>query len=83
MKDTRKPAAYVIAATLGQDINELADNRYQPTRMSRAIYGFDNRYFAVGKRAPKDKVGGAWQIHPDQFWAAKGNTILWFCEVSR
>lgn len=77
----RKPAAYVIAATLGQDINELADNRYQSTRTSRAIYSFDDRYFAVGKRAPKDKVGGVWRPHTDQFWAAKGNTILWVCNI--
>ena len=66
-----------IAATLGFDLPEMKDYRYQDTRTTRAIYSIGDSYFAVGKTAPKDKVGKPWFKAKDQFWAEHSNTVLW------
>ena len=67
---------HIIAATLGLDLSELEDYRYQPTRTARRIYSIDDIYVATGLTAPKDHVGGPWEKHPDQFWA-DGKTTIW------
>jgi len=72
----------IIAATFGWDQSEVKDYRYQDTRTSQAIYAVGDRYFAVGKRAPKDVVGGPWRPHADQVFAQRENTILWVSEAS-
>lgn len=73
----------VIAATFGMDSAEMEDYRYQMTRTSKAIYAIGNAYYTTGKNKPKDDMGGEWKPHQDQFWAGKGNTILWVCGVEQ
>ncbi len=67
----------VIASTLGIDQAELSDYRYQPTRTKQAIYSIGDRYFACGKKAPKDEVGRDWWVETDQFFAKLSGTVLW------
>jgi hypothetical protein len=71
-----------LAATINQDLSELEDMRYKPTRTSCAIYADDSHYYAARKTAPKDEVGGPWRKHADQFWAEKAGTVIWVCDVS-
>lgn len=78
----RTSTANIIASTMGWDISEPADYRYQPTRTRQAIYAVGNRYLAVGKREPKDDVGGPWQRHTDQFFAERAGTVLWVSEMT-
>lgn len=71
----------VIGSTIGMELSEVTDCRYQPTRTTKAIYSIDSQYFAVGKNAPKDEVGGKWRQHRDQFFAEKHSTVLWVCDM--
>lgn len=65
----------IIADTLGLELSELEEYRYQSTRNKRAIYCIGNDYFAVGQTAPKDEL--KWQPYKDQFFAKQKATTLW------
>lgn len=67
----------VISSTFGIDQAELSNYRYQPTRTRQAIYSIGDRYFACGKKAPKDEVGRDWVVETDQFFAKHSGTVLW------
>jgi hypothetical protein len=67
----------LIASTLGLEISELDDYRYQPTRTSRPIYAIYDFYIASGIKPPKDVVGQPWEKYPDQFWATDKTVIWW------
>ena len=71
----------IVAHSLGIDPPELSDCRYKSTRTTRAIYAVGQHYYAQGKTAPTDKVGGDWRRHTDQFWAEKAGTVLWVCDA--
>jgi hypothetical protein len=71
---------HIIAATLGLDMAELEDYRYQPTRTKRPIYAIGDVYVATGLKPPKEDVGAPWQQHPDQFWA-NGKTTIWLSKA--
>jgi len=70
----------IIAATLGLDIADLGDYRYQSTRTTRPIYAIGDIYVAIGHKPPKDDVGAEWQKHTDQFWA-NGKTTVWVAKL--
>jgi len=72
----------IIAATLGDDVADVQEYRYQSTKTTRAIYAIGDFYYATGKKAPKDAVGEPWEMHDDQFFAEKNNTILWVSEAN-
>ena len=71
---------HIIAATLGLDIADLGDYRYQSTRTTRPIYAIGNIYVAAGQKPPKDDVGAEWEEHKDQFWA-NGKTTVWVAKA--
>ena len=71
----------VIAATIGFDMAELDDYRYQPTQTTRAIYAIGDIYLAAGKTPPKDDVGSKWEKHTDQFWT-EGKTSIWVSKAT-
>jgi len=74
-------AKEILAATLGWDIGEVSECRYQ-RYAAPAVYSIGNQYFAVNKTKPKhDDVGGEWQPHTDQFWAEPDGTTVWVCET--
>lgn len=64
-----------IAATLGIDLSEMRDYRYQPSRSSVAIYAIGDNYYCARTSAPDD--GRNWEKYKDQFWAERHKTILW------
>jgi len=70
----------IIADTLGLDLSELEDYRYQSTQSARAIYAIGDCYYAVGKTPPSN--GWAWTEHKDQFFATSRNTKVWVCKVA-
>lgn len=70
----------IIAETLGWDIRELSEYRYQPGRTKQSLYAIGQQYFAVSPKLPKDK-DYAWMLHADQFSASKQNTKLWVADV--
>ena len=67
----------IIASSIGFDIDEMEDYRYQPTRTKQPIYAVGEYYYACGKRKPSDQVGSDWLIDREQFWAEQNKTILW------
>jgi hypothetical protein len=71
---------HIIAATLGLDIADLGDYRYQPTKTTRPIYAIGDIYVAAGHKPPKDDVGSKWEEHKDQFWA-NGKTTVWVAKA--
>jgi hypothetical protein len=71
---------HIIAATLGLNIADLGDYRYQPTRTTRPIYAIGNIYVAAGHKPPKDNVGAKWEEHQDQFWT-NGQTTVWVAKA--
>lgn len=80
---TRVSSTAALAATLGTTITDLNDYRYQPSRISRAVYAIGNRYFCVGKKKPEiPELGGLeWREHPDKFWAERAGSVIWVAEV--
>jgi hypothetical protein len=72
----------VIAATFSWDGETMREYRYQPGRTKRAIYAIGDCYYAVGKTKPTDDVGSEWRTHPDQTFAKKAGTVLWYADVS-
>jgi hypothetical protein len=70
----------IIAGTLGMDIGEMNECRYQPTRNQIPIYTVGDDYFCcpqAGKAPPK---GWKWKPHGDQFWAARVNRIVYVAQ---
>lgn len=72
-------ANHIIAATFYTDAASISEYRYQ-RYVSPIVYALGEQYFAVSKTKPKHDVAGEWLRHTDQFWAAKANTVLWYCE---
>ena len=81
MKQTAR-SDHIIAATFSTDARSVREARYQEGRTSRAIYAIGDRYYATGKTAPTDDVGGSWAAHSDQFFAERAGTVLWVCEAA-
>lgn len=67
---------YALAATVGMDLSELSEYRYQSTRTQKAVYAMED-YWCASSTVPKDAVGGPWEKHSDQFWAEQAKTIIW------
>lgn len=70
-----------LASTLGLDLNELSEYRYQ-NYASPAVYAIGDKYFAVGQKQPRHAVGGPWRKHRDQFFAERNNTIVWVADAA-
>ena len=61
---TRKTAAEIIAFHFGNDIADVRDSRYQPTRLTDpAVYVIGNDYFAApsNNAPPRHDVGLPWE----------------------
>jgi hypothetical protein len=67
----------IIASSIGFDVADMEDYRYQPTRTKQPIYAVGEHYYACGKRKPTDEVGAEWLIDREQFWAEQNQTIFW------
>ena len=76
-----KRASEVIAETIGYDVKEMSEYRYQ--RYTRpAVYSIGDRYFAAHPTKPKhNDVGGEWREHSDQFGARGTDSKVWVCDV--
>lgn len=77
----RMSAVEIIAETFLMDPSEMESYRYQSTRYtSPAVYTFgDNTYYAASATKPTHRgLGGEWERHPDQFWAERAGSVLWF-----
>lgn len=75
-----KSAAEVIAETLGWDVAEVRDYRYQ-RYVNPAVYAIGERYFAAHVSKPRHDVGGAWEAHSDQFGARGTARVIWVCKA--
>ncbi len=76
-----KRANEVIAETLGWDIKDVSECRYQKYS-SPAVYSIGDRYFAAHPSKPKHvDVGGEWREHSDQFGARGTNQKVWVCDA--
>jgi hypothetical protein len=76
-----KTPANILAATLGWDVAEAREHRYQDTRTGRmAIFTVGEDYYTVSKKRPTWD-GLDWQEAPDQFWAKQSGTILWVAKM--
>ena len=75
-----------LANTVEMSPSELSDYRYHETRLTPCVYTFGNTYVCASKRQPTFRGDYenlnflAWQHHPDQFWAEKAGTVIWFAE---
>jgi hypothetical protein len=75
-----------LSNTLGFDSGELNSYQYQAGVFRRAIYSVDDKYFCLGKRAPKSEGMNhlselVWDLYTDQFWAEKANTKIWVAKI--
>lgn len=70
-------ALNVFACTLGYEISEARECRYQPTRTKIPVYTSGDDYFCVSKKDPGALLDMKWQKHTDQFWAEQSKTVLW------
>ena len=80
MNAPRISARAALAATIGLDLAELSDYRYQSTRTPFAIYTFGEWYFATSPEKPKWKMkfeDGDWEEHPDRHFAQQAGTRIW------
>jgi hypothetical protein len=74
-------ASAILASTLGWDIREVPEYRYQ-RYTAPAVYLVGDCYFAVYKTKPKHSdVGADWHPHPDQFWADRAGTTVWVSQA--
>ncbi len=74
-----KRADYIIADSLGWDIKEVQECRYQKYT-NPAVYSIGEYYFAVSKTQPKHKdVGENWVEYKDQFGARNTDKKIWVC----
>ena len=76
-----KSAGGILAATLGWDVAEVREHRYQSTRTSKLIFAIGDDYYMVTKTKPTWD-GLDWHQHPDQFWAWQNGTILWVAKMN-
>ena len=74
-----KRANTVIAESLGWDVKDVSECRYQRF-VSPAVYSIGDRYFAAHTARPKHDVGGEWREHTDQFGARGTSMIIWVCD---
>jgi len=65
----------ILAATLGWDVREVSEYRYQRYTAPN-VYSIGDRYFAVHSSKPKHQVGQEWTIYNDQAFAT-GNRKIW------
>jgi len=76
-----KRAETVIAESLGWDIQELRECRYQ-RYTAPAVYAVGGRYFAASVNKPKhDDVGIEWVEHSDQFGTRDTPMKVWVCNA--
>jgi hypothetical protein len=77
-----KRAATIIAESIGFDVAEMAEYRYQ-RYTAPAVYAIGEKYFAAWPSKPKHQVGGAWVEYADQF-GVRGTTtqVVWVCNAS-
>lgn len=75
-----KTAADMIAETLGWDVSELRQCRYQ-RYTSPMVYAIGNRYFAASRGKPRhtDVSESPWCEHSDQFGARNSALKIWVC----
>jgi hypothetical protein len=74
-----KRAATVIAETLGWDVSDMSEQRYQ-RYTAPAVYAIGNQYFAAYHTKPRHKdIGTDWVEHTDQFGARGTNMKVWVC----
>lgn len=70
-----------LAATIGLDLAELSEYRYQSTRTPRAIYAIGEWYFTTGNEKPTwrvdDSEGMKWEEHHDRHFAQQAGTRIW------
>lgn len=74
-----KRANEILAETLGWDVREVSDYRYQKYT-DPVVYSIGDRYFAVHATKPKHEVGKEWVMHTDQFGARGTPRSIWVCE---
>lgn len=67
----------IIASTIGLELSELEDYRYQPTKLARAVYSIGDDCYCCSKKNPGTLNGMEWHPAADQFWASRKNTVLW------
>jgi hypothetical protein len=78
-----KQAAHMLAETLGWDVAEVREYRYQ-RYVKPAVYSIASRYFAIHPSKPKhDDVGGEWELHTDQFGVRGTNYKVWVSNPQR
>jgi hypothetical protein len=77
-----KRATTIIAETLGWDVKEVSEYRYQ-RYTNPAVYSIGDFYLAVHPTKPKhNDVGGEWREHTDQFGARDTMTTIWICDAT-
>lgn len=75
-------AATILASTLGWDMPEVREHRYQDTRTGKlAIFAIGEDYYTVAKTKPSWD-GLDWKEAKDQFWAKQNNTVLWVADMN-
>ena len=74
-----KQAAHIIAESLGWDVADVRECRYQRYAIP-AVYAIDDRYFAAHAGKPRHSVGGEWREHTDQFGARGTPRRVWVCD---
>lgn len=72
-------SAKIIADTLGIELTEVSDNRYQAMMYKRPIYKIGKQFYTCSKSLPKQHTGNKWVKHSDQSFAAKENVTVWYC----
>lgn len=75
-----KRADRIIAETLGWDVSEIKDYRYQ-RYVNPVVYAIGDQYFAAHKIKPKHDVGQEWVEHTDQFGARDTDRKVWVCQT--
>ncbi len=74
-----KRANVVIAETIGWDVKEVTECRYQKYT-SPAVYSIGDFYMAAHPTKPKhDDVGREWVEYKDQFGARGTSMKVWVC----
>ena len=70
-----------LAATLGMDIAELRDCRYQETRTWMPVYSGGENYYCTSQTNPGNLLGLRWGKMKDQFFAERANTVCWVAHM--
>jgi hypothetical protein len=78
-----KQTSHMLAETLGWDIADLRECRYQRYTLPK-VYSIGDRYFAVHTSKPKhDDVGGYWELHTDQFGVRGTDYKIWVSQATK